>query len=65
MLNPIAPHLAEEAWKQTSDKKTLVSDELWPKHDASLVKESEILIPIQINGKKKSEIKVSSDLAEV
>ena len=62
MLNPIAPHLAEEAWKQTSNKKTLISDELWPKHDESLVKENEILIPIQINGKKKSEIKVSSDL---
>ena len=62
MLNTIAPHLAEEAWKQTSNKKTLVSDELWPKHDESLVKENEILIPIQINGKKKSEIKVSSDL---
>ena len=62
MLNPITPHLAEEAWKQTSNKKTLVSDESWPKHDSELVKESQLIIPIQINGKKRSEIKVSADM---
>ena len=62
MLNPITPHLAEEAWRQTSDKKTLVSEELWPNHDSELVKENQLIIPIQINGKKRSEIKVSSDM---
>ena len=62
MLNPITPHLAEEAWRQTSDKKTLVSEELWPNHDSELIRENQLIIPIQINGKKRSEIKVSSDM---
>ena len=52
----------EEDPQQTSNKKTLVSDESWPKHDSELVKESQLIIPIQINGKKRSEIKVSADM---
>jgi leucyl-tRNA synthetase len=62
MLNPITPHLAEEAWKQTSGNKNMLCDESWPKHNETLVKEKEIVIPVQINGKKRSEILVSVDL---
>ena len=34
----------------------------WPKYNKDLVKESEVLIPIQINGKKRSEIIVTVGL---
>ncbi len=63
MISPITPHLAEEAWRQTSGKETLVSNEPWPQYNPELVKENEILIPVQINGKKKSEIRTTSDLS--
>ena len=46
---------------KVNDKEALTTTQIW-KDIESLVKENEILIPIQINGKKKSEIKVSSDL---
>ena len=62
MLNPITPHISEEAWKLTQKSKTLVCDEAWPKFDQDLIKESEIVIPVQINGKKRSEIKVATGL---
>ena len=43
MLNPITPHLAEEAWRQTSDKKTLVSEELWPAMILSWLRKTSLL----------------------
>ncbi len=62
MLNPITPHMAEEAWRLTQKTQTLLCDQAWPKYDKDLVKESEVLIPIQINGKKRSEIIVTVGL---
>ena len=62
MLNPITPHIAEEAWRLTQKTKTLLCDEAWPKYDKDLVKEKEVLIPIQINGKKRSEIIINVGL---
>ena len=62
MLNPITPHMAEEAWKLTQKTQTLLCDQAWPKYDKNLVKESKVLIPIQINGKKRSEIIVTVGL---
>ena len=62
MLKPITPHMAEEAWRLTQKTQTLLCDQAWPKYNKDLVKESEVLIPIQINGKKRSEIIVTVGL---
>ena len=46
------PHLAEELWS-TMGYKNLVVEESWPKINKNYIKEDNINLVIQINGKKK------------
>ena len=60
LLSPFAPHLAEELWSLLGHTGTLAY-EPWPGYDDSLLAESEIEIPVQINGKLRSKIRVPAD----
>ena len=64
MLGPITPHLAEEGWSLLSEKKGLLCEQAWPCTDENLITETNIKLPIQINGKKKAEIEVEKDIDE-
>ncbi|MGD0572007.1 MAG: leucine--tRNA ligase [Sedimentisphaerales bacterium] len=55
ILSPFAPHIAEELWQKLGYTKTLAY-ESWPKFDPELVKEAEIELAIQVNGKIKDKI---------
>ncbi len=57
LLSPFAPHIAEELWQLLGHSQTL-SYEPWPQYDERLVAESEIEIPVQVNGKLRGKIKV-------
>ncbi|HEY3762703.1 MAG TPA: leucine--tRNA ligase [Verrucomicrobiae bacterium] len=57
LLQPFAPHLAEELWSRLSPVGNL-SYQPWPKFDPALLVESEIEIPVQVNGKLRDVIKV-------
>jgi leucyl-tRNA synthetase len=63
LLQPFAPHLAEELWAKLSTFNPQSSTNLayspWPKFDAALLVENEIEIPVQVNGKLRDVIKVS------
>jgi leucyl-tRNA synthetase len=59
MLSPLAPHLAEELWQQLGHEKTLAYEK-WPEADESLIGEEEITIVIQVNGKKRDELRVGA-----
>ena len=63
LLQPFAPHLAEELWAKLSTINSQPSTNLayapWPKFDAALLVENEIEIPVQVNGKLRDVIKVS------
>jgi len=65
LLQPFAPHLAEELWAKLSTLSSQPSTNLayapWPKFDAALLIESEIEIPVQVNGKFRDTIKVAVD----
>ncbi len=50
LLNPFAPHLAEELWEALGGKETLAY-EPWPTYDEALLRADEIEVPVQINGK--------------
>lgn len=56
-LPPFMPHLAEEAWAQIGGT-GLVSAAAWPAIDDRLLVEDSVTLPIQVNGKRRAEIKV-------
>ncbi|MEW6609210.1 MAG: class I tRNA ligase family protein, partial [bacterium] len=53
----------EELW-QLLGKKTSIFNQMWLKYDPEAIKEQEITIPIQINGKLKGTISVAVDCPE-
>ena len=61
LLNPFAPHLAEELWAAMGHKQTLAY-EPWPKFDPALVRADEVEVPVQINGKLRGKITVAAGL---
>jgi len=63
LLAPFAPHLAEELWHALGHKQSLAY-EPWPKFDPALTKETEVEIPVQINGKLRSKISAPADIDE-
>lgn len=60
LLAPMAPHVAEELWECLGHSNTLAY-EPWPTFDPSLLKDDEIEIPVQINGKVRGRILVPAD----
>ncbi len=63
LLSPFAPHLAEELWSRLGHPGTL-AHEPWPTWDEAHLKEDEIEIPIQVNGKVRGRIRVAPEAAE-
>jgi leucyl-tRNA synthetase len=57
MLAPITPFLAEELWERLGESYS-VHQQTWPRWDAELAKESEIVIPVQVNGKVRDRLTV-------
>jgi len=51
------PHLAETSWAALG-KSGLVADVPWPEVDAALLVDSTIVVPVQVNGKRRGEITV-------
>jgi leucyl-tRNA synthetase len=55
LIAPFTPHLAESCWERLGKTGLLVYAP-WPAFDPSLVQDDNILIPVQINGKRRAEI---------
>ena len=58
IIAPMMPHLAEECWK-TLGFTQLIAETPWPKADPSLIVESDITMPVQINGKRRGDLTIS------
>jgi leucyl-tRNA synthetase len=56
LVAPFAPHLAEECWAALGEK-TLVALAPWPDYDATLAADEEKLLPVQINGRRRGEVR--------
>ena len=63
LLSPFAPHITEELWELFEEKESIHLQE-WPKYNPELIKEKEIQLVIQINGKLRDQVKVSADISE-
>ncbi len=62
LLNPICPHICEEAWEILGHN-NFISDVSWPKVNEDYLNENQITLPIQINGKRRGEIRISKSLS--
>ena len=61
LMAPMTPHLSEEVWALLGGA-GLIIDAPWPVADEAMLVESTVTLPIQINGKRRSEIAVAADL---
>jgi leucyl-tRNA synthetase len=68
LLQPFAPHLAEELWAKLNIQHPTSNIQhpslpyaSWPKFDPALLVASEIEIPVQVNGKLRDVIKVAAN----
>ena len=55
LVAPMMPHFAETAWEALG-KQGLVADAPWPTVDPSLLVDSTIVVPVQVNGKRRGEV---------
>jgi len=64
MLAPFSPHIAEEMWEGLGHESGLLKSAKWPVADPELARKEELEIPIQVNGKLRSRLVVTPDVAE-
>jgi len=60
LIAPMMPHLAEECWAALGGE-GLAASRRWPIYDPSLVSEADILLPVQINGRKRGDLTIARD----
>ncbi len=60
LMAPITPHLSEECWVRLGHD-TILAETAWPDVNPELLKDDEVLLPIQVNGKRRGEISVAVD----
>ena len=63
LLAPFAPHLGEELWHELGETGS-VFHTVWPSADASAMKDDEVEIAVQINGKTKTVVTISVDASK-
>jgi len=63
LLSPFAPHLAEELWQKLGNKGSIHQQE-WPIFDPQLIKENELNIVVQVNGRVRDNITVDAAATE-
>jgi leucyl-tRNA synthetase len=60
MMAPMMPHLAEECWAALGGT-GLVAERAWPVFNPQLVVDDEIVLPVQVNGKKRGDLTIRRD----
>ncbi|MBF9056310.1 leucine--tRNA ligase [Rhodobacterales bacterium HKCCA1065] len=63
LMSPMTPHLAEEIWARQGGS-GLVATAPWPKADEAMLVSDTVTLPIQINGKRRSELTVAKDMPQ-
>jgi len=62
LMAPMVPHFAEELWASLGHE-TMVVDQPWPEADPALLASDRMILPVQVNGKRRAEIEVDKGAA--
>jgi leucyl-tRNA synthetase len=63
LLAPIAPHVTEELWRGRGHSDS-VHSQSWPQWDPDLLVDETVTMVVQVNGKVRDRVEVSTDISE-
>jgi leucyl-tRNA synthetase len=63
LVAPFAPHLAEEGWARLGGE-GLVAAAAWPDYDRALAEDDEKVLPVQIDGKRRGEVRAPTGASD-
>jgi len=63
LLAPFAPHVAEELWHQLGQQHSIL-DATYPEWEAQYLRETNVVYPVAINGKTRTEMAFAADTPE-
>ena len=61
LVDPFAPHVAEEVWDNAQLGEGMVAEQKWPEYDEAKCKDETIEIAVQVNGKIKAKLNIAAD----
>lgn len=64
LLAPFAPHVSEELWELLGHDTSVFENNKWPDYDEASMRDNEIEIAVQLNGKTKAVISVAADISK-
>ena len=64
LLEPFAPHFAEEVFERLGGQGSSVSLLPWPKYDPAMLVDATIEVPVQVNGKLRGRVTVPTGVDE-
>jgi leucyl-tRNA synthetase len=63
LIAPFMPHLAEEGWARLG-MTGLAAGAPWPEANPALTAQNVVVVPVQVNGKRRAEIEIPKGLSE-
>lgn len=61
LLNPLCPHITEEIWHEVFKHENTIAYESWPTYDESKIVDESYEMVVQVNGKIRGKIMVSTE----
>jgi len=64
LIAPFAPHLAEEIWHEYLKEEGSIHNSTWPAWDDKLIRQNEVTVVVQVNGKLRAQISLTQSAAK-